>query len=164
MQLMPAAAKKAAQQNRLTYRLNDLTAKPEYNMQLGMAALAEYLDKWGGSYVLAVASYNAGAGNVTRWIETYGDPRDPNVDPIDWIELIPFGETRNYVQRVLENIEVYRDRLGGSGKLTILADLHRPNLPRVIALKDQPAATPVSVEQSTPAFANPEIGQPVAVP
>jgi soluble lytic murein transglycosylase len=164
MQLMPASAKRTAQLVHMTYRLNDLTARPEYNMQLGMAAFADYFDKWSGSYVLAIASYNAGAGNVTRWVESNGDPRDPNVDPIDWIELIPFGETRNYVQRVLENVEIYRNRLGGNGKLAILADLHRPNLPRVVALKDKPSVAPVSVEQAVPALGNLPIGQPLAIP
>jgi soluble lytic murein transglycosylase len=165
MQLMPATAKRAAQQNKMTYKLTDLTANPQYNMQLGMATISEYLEKWGGSYILGIASYNAGAGNVTRWVEANGDPRDPTVDPIDWIERIPFSETRNYVQRVLENLGVYHNRLGGNGKLTILADLHRPNLPRVIALKDQPGSpAPVFVEHPAPVVNSPATGQPVAVP
>jgi soluble lytic murein transglycosylase len=127
MQLMPASAKHAASLSRLTFRPNDLN-KPEYNMQLGMTTLAEYLERWGGSYVLAVASYNAGPSNVRNWVETYGDPRDAGVDPIDWIESIPFPETRNYVQRVLENLEVYRNRLSNSDQnLVILSDLYRPN-------------------------------------
>ena len=127
MQLMPASAKHAASLSRLTFRPNDLN-KPEYNMQLGMTTLAEYLERWGGSYVLAVASYNAGPSNVRNWVETYGDPRDAGVDPIDWIEAIPFPETRNYVQRVLENLEVYRSRLSNSDQnLVILSDLYRPN-------------------------------------
>ena len=144
MQLMPASARRAAKDHGLRYRLNDLTVKPEYNMQLGMSVIGDYLEQWGGSYILAIASYNAGAGNVTRWIETYGDPRDPTIDPIDWIELIPFGETRNYVERVLENVGVYRARLG-STRLGILADLHRPNLPRVIVLKDTAPEPPIPV-------------------
>ena len=98
----------------LAYRQNDLTANPTYNMQLGMATLAEYLERWNGSYVLGIASYNAGPTNVRNWVETYGDPRDANVDPIDWIESIPFPETRNYVQRVIENLEVYRNRLNNT--------------------------------------------------
>jgi soluble lytic murein transglycosylase len=155
MQLMPASAQKAAKATGLTYRLNDLTTKPEYNIQLGMSELSGSLDKWNGSYVLAIASYNAGPGNVARWVDTYGDPRDPKIDVIDWIELIPFGETRNYVQRVLENVEIYRNRLGGNGRLGILADLHRPNLPRVVALKDQPSAAPVFIERAAPLLIGP---------
>ncbi len=72
------------------------------------------LGEYGGSHILTFAAYNAGGGNVRDWIKAYGDPRDPNVDPIDWIERIPFTETRNYVQRVAENLQVYRARLGNS--------------------------------------------------
>lgn len=126
MQLMPASAKHAANMSRLAYRPGDLN-NPEYNMQLGMATLSEYLDRWDGSYILGIASYNAGPSNVRNWVETYGDPRDPSVDPIDWIESIPYPETRNYVQRVLENLQVYRNRLSNSDQsLVILSDLYRP--------------------------------------
>jgi soluble lytic murein transglycosylase len=139
MQLMPASARKAAKQHGLVYRLGDLVAKPQYNMQLGMATLSDYLDHWGGSYILAIASYNAGEGNVTRWVENFGDPRDPTIDPIDWIEQIPFSETRNYVQRVLENVGIYRNRLSGRDqKLAIMADLYRPNAPKISVLKYEP--------------------------
>ena len=69
------------------------------------------MEDWKGSYILAFASYNAGGGNVKKWIQTYGDPRKPQVDMIDWVERIPFYETRNYVQRVMENLHVYRARL-----------------------------------------------------
>jgi soluble lytic murein transglycosylase len=75
--------------------------------------------------VLAFAGYNAGRGRVNEWIVKYGDPRDPKVDPIDWVERIPFSETRNYVQRVLENLQIYRMRLGRGSKLSIEADLRR---------------------------------------
>jgi soluble lytic murein transglycosylase len=125
MQLMPASAKRAASARGLTYRPNDLN-NPAYNIQLGMATIAEYLGRWDGSYILAIASYNAGPGNVRNWIDSYGDPRDAGVDPIDWIESIPYPETRNYVQRVLENLEVYRNRLSSSDqKLEIVTDLYR---------------------------------------
>ena len=155
MQLMPATAKQAASMHRLTYRVNDLTANPQYNMQLGMATLEDYLEYWGGSYVLAISAYNAGSRNVLKWVEANGDPRDPTVDPIDWIELIPFNETRNYVQRVLENVELYRNRLSGSDqKLKILSDLYRPKLPNAIVLKYQPpppAEVPIPVPKPTQA-------------
>jgi len=125
MQLMPASAKRAASARGLAYRPNDLS-NPSYNMQLGMATLTEYLDRWDGSYILAIASYNAGPGNVRNWVEAYGDPRDAGTDPIDWIESIPYPETRNYVQRVLENLEVYRNRLSNSDqRLQIVSDLYR---------------------------------------
>src|SRR5262249_39318364 len=76
-----------------------------------------------GNYILAFAAYNAGRGRVREWIERFGDPRDPKVDPVDWVERIPFMETRNYVQRVMENIQVYRTLLGGNAPLTIETDL-----------------------------------------
>jgi soluble lytic murein transglycosylase len=138
MQLMPATAKRAAGSLKLPYRPRDLS-QPQYNMQLGMATLSDYLGQWGGSYILAIAAYNAGSANVVRWVETYGDPRDPSIDPIDWIEMIPFGETRNYVQRVLENVQVYRNLLGGGEqRLSILSDLYRPNAPKVTVVKYEP--------------------------
>jgi len=151
MQLMPATAQRAASMNRLGFRLGDLTSNPRYNMQLGMVTLDDYLAYWGDSYVLAIASYNAGPTNVRRWVEANGDPRDSSVDPIDWIEMIPFSETRNYVQRVLENIEVYRNRLSGTDqRLTILSDLYRPKLPNRVVLKEQappPSEVPIPVRR-----------------
>jgi soluble lytic murein transglycosylase len=138
MQLMPATARRAASMNRLGFRLNDLTTNPRYNMQLGMVTLDDYIAYWGDSYVLAIASYNAGPTNVRKWIEANGDPRDSSVDPIDWIEMIPFSETRNYVQRVLENLEIYRNRLSGRDqRLAILSDLYRPKLPNRVVVKAQ---------------------------
>jgi soluble lytic murein transglycosylase len=129
MQLMPATARQTARNLGVAYRESGL-GEPDYNMQLGSAHLSELLARWSGSYVLTIAAYNAGSGNVSNWVETYGDPRTPAIDVIDWIELIPFGETRNYVQRVLENIQVYRARLaGGRENLTILADLARSGAP-----------------------------------
>jgi len=146
MQLMPASAKRAAAMHGMAFRMNDLTANPAYNIQLGMGTLTEYLDEWNGSYVLAIASYNAGPGNVRNWVEIYGDPRDANVDPIDWMESIPFPETRNYVQRVLENLEVYRNRLSNSDqRLGILTDLYRPNTVNLAA------ARPVTATGAPPA-------------
>ena len=151
MQVMPASAKEAAKTHGITYRPAELN-DPGYNMQLGMAHLSDSLKQWDGSYILSLASYNAGAGTVRNWIAAYGDPREPGVDPIDWIELIPYGETRNYVQRVLENIEVYRNRLAGSDqKLMILNDLYRPNAPSAaIVLKVAATPTAVPVPQRAP--------------
>ncbi len=127
MQMMPGSARATASAHGLRYSLSDLTADPKYNMQLGQAHIADFLAEWGGSYVLAIASYNAGDNNVRKWIATNGDPRTASVDPVDWIELIPFGETRNYVMRVLENTGVYRNRIAGSDqKLRIIDDLYSP--------------------------------------
>jgi soluble lytic murein transglycosylase len=135
MQLMPSSAKRSAGLAGVAYRPNDLLSDTTYNEQLGMVELSDDLATYGGSYILTAAAYNAGKGNVNRWLDTYGDPRSPTVDPIDWIEEIPFKETRNYVQRVLENTEVYRNRLSGRDEpLRILADLYRPRAPDARAL------------------------------
>jgi soluble lytic murein transglycosylase len=156
MQLIPASAQRAANALGLPYRPGDLTANPSYNVQLGMQTLSDYLNRWDGSYILAIATYNAGPMNVERWVETYGDPRTPGVDPVDWIESIPFPETRNYVQRVLENLEVYRNRLGNTDRaLSIIADLYRPGTVEADSTKPMPmlasSATTVPPAIATPA-------------
>jgi len=107
MQLMPATAREQAGKLGLPYDLGRLTRDPEYNIQMGSAYFERLMNYWGGSAPLAVASYNAGMGNVRKWINQYGDPRTPGVDIVNWIEQIPFSETRGYVQRVLENAVVY---------------------------------------------------------
>ena len=109
MQLMPATARHTAQRMGLPFSRDRLTDDPDYNVRLGQAYLRELLDQFGGSYILALAAYNAGPSRAKSWISLYGDPRDPSVDPINWIERIPFSETRNYVQRILESLVVYRD-------------------------------------------------------
>ncbi len=108
MQLMPATAAQVARRLAIPASVPALTADPAYNMRLGTAYLAELLEKFEGSVPMAVAGYNAGPHRVTDWMAQNGDPRTPAVDVIDWIELIPFAETRNYVQRVIENQVVYR--------------------------------------------------------
>jgi soluble lytic murein transglycosylase len=126
MQLMPATAKAVAKKNGLPYAKGRLTSDPSYNISLGRAYLNELLGKFGGSYVLAIASYNAGPGRAVEWLGKNGDPRRKDVDTIDWIESIPFSETRNYVQRVIENVQVYRHRLGGTQiAISIEQDLAR---------------------------------------
>ena len=98
----------------MIYVLKKLTNDKAYNLQIGQAYLSELLGTFDNSYILTLAAYNAGPARVRRWIKANGDPRDPIVDPIDWIELIPLDETRNYVQRVIENLHVYRHRMGES--------------------------------------------------
>jgi peptidoglycan lytic transglycosylase len=133
MQMMPASAKVAARQAKLPYRPDALLHDMRYNMQLGMTEYRGHLDRYGGSWILAAAAYNAGPNNAKKWLETNGDPRVS--DPIDWIEQIPFGETRNYVQRVLENAQVYRARLAGKDvPLKILENLYAPNQPNMPVL------------------------------
>ena len=151
MQLMPASAKRAAAEAHLPYKPNALLSDTTYNMQLGMTELSRNLASWSGSYILSIAAYNAGPGNVHKWIDLYGDPRDPNVDPIDWIEQIPFSETRNYVMRVIENMEVYRNRLAGHDQpLQILSDIYRPGLPKVAVLPYVPPSTASAVPVPEP--------------
>ncbi len=112
MQLMPATASETARELGLSHRKDWLTEKPSYNIQLGTAYLEKMLDRFNGSYALALAAYNAGPGRVPGWIADYGDPRTGEINEMDWIESIPIYETRNYVQRVLEAAYVYRDMFG----------------------------------------------------
>ena len=156
MQVMPYSARHDAQLAGVDYRPQSLGSDPQYNMQLGMAELACYLTDWGGSYVLAAAAYNAGPGNVRKWIAAFGDPRDARVDPLDWIEEIPFTETRNYVQRVLDNTQVYRNRLSGHDeRLRILEDVYRPNAVQTAPLSYVPPSQTVTAPVPMPKPAAP---------
>ncbi len=122
MQLMPATAAQVAAQNGLSYDSDKLIEDPLYNATLGTDYLARLLRQFDGSYVLASAAYNAGPGRVREWLGTYGDPRTEEVDAVEWIETIPFTETRNYVMRVLESLHVYRARLSGETEPIRLAN------------------------------------------
>lgn len=128
MQLMPDTARRTAKRLGLEFDLQRLL-DPEYSTQLGAAHLRDLKEDWKGSLILIFASYNAGGGNVSKWIKAYGDPRSPKIDPVDWVERIPFSETRNYVQRVMEALLVYRHRLGSLnakplGQETALSHAH----------------------------------------
>ena len=102
----------------MRYSRSRLKSSPKYNITLGQTYLGDLIEKFQGSYVLALASYNAGPHRAQRWIRSYGDLRDKDVDSVDWVEMIPFNETRDYVQRVLENLQVYRSLI--SNKQAIL--------------------------------------------
>lgn len=121
MQLMPPTATQVARQIGVQVSLVSLTDDPTRNMQLGTSYLRDMLARFGGSLPLAVAAYNAGPHRVEEWLATNGDPRTGGIDMLDWLELIPSAQTRNYVQRVLENVEIYRARLGESTP-TLLAE------------------------------------------
>ena len=108
MQLMPRTARITAKKNNYKYKRIYLTSRPAYNVRIGSFYFKEMLNKFNGSYVLALAAYNAGPSRVNRWLKTYGDPRKNEIDPVTWMELIPISETRNYVQRVIEGIYMYR--------------------------------------------------------
>jgi len=125
MQVTPDAGRYVCKRAGVSFDLNRMKTDPVYNAQLGAAELGGLLEDYRGSYIMTFAAYNAGRGSVRKWVERYGDPRDPNVDAVDWVELIPFAETRNYVQRVMENLQVYRARFGGGSRLQIEADLRR---------------------------------------
>jgi soluble lytic murein transglycosylase len=125
MQVTPDAGKYVCKKYGASFDLARLKTDPVYNAALGAAELGGLIEDYRGSYIMTFAAYNAGRGSVKKWIERYGDPRDPKVDAVDWVELIPFSETRNYVQRIMENLQVYRARFGGGTRLQIEADLHR---------------------------------------
>lgn len=125
MQLMPGTAKLVAKQYRLGYAPEKLTGDPAYNVKLGAAHLGDLIEEFGGSYILTLAAYNAGPRRSREWVEAHGDPRAGNVDPIDWVEMIPFTETRNYVQKVMQNVHVYRTRLAPKTMYAMTADLRR---------------------------------------
>ena len=126
MQLIPSTAKLTARKEGLRYSRSALLDDPIYNMTIGSAHLSHLFERYNGSYVMTFAAYNAGPHRVTQWVERYGDPRSAAIDPIDWAESIPFSETRNYVQRVLENTQVYRGRFtGGPIPGSLSKDLER---------------------------------------
>ncbi|GLK67505.1 lytic transglycosylase domain-containing protein [Hansschlegelia plantiphila] len=123
LQMLPTTAAKTAKNAGVAFDARRLTSDASFNAQLGAAHLGELARDFNGSYVMVFAAYNAGASRVTQWVQRYGDPRKPDTDPVDWVERIPFTETRNYVQRVMENTQVYRARLGGRTALLIDRDM-----------------------------------------
>ena len=125
MQMIPRYAQAEARMVGLPFRSSWLTDDPQYNLRLGRGFLDDLVDDFGGSYILAAAAYNAGPSRARQWINDFGDPRT-SVDPVEWIESIPFAETRNYIQRVLENTIVYRHRLTGQPvEIKLSEDLSR---------------------------------------
>ncbi len=111
MQLMPGTAKEVAKKAGISHDVKWLTSKPAHNVALGTRYLQRLLSRYNGNYAMALAAYNAGPARVDRWVNEIGDPRNPKVDLVNWIEMIPIYETRNYVQRVLEGVYVYRQTL-----------------------------------------------------
>jgi soluble lytic murein transglycosylase len=114
MQFMPATAARTARRFNQPYHVNMLTDNPTFNAMLGAAHLGELMEETKGSIVMTFASYNAGGRRVREWVEAYGDPRKPGVDVVEWVERIPIYETRHYVQKVMENLQVYRARMQGN--------------------------------------------------
>ena len=125
MMLLPSTARVVARQMGVGFAEGRLY-EADYNMQLGSFHLGQLVDTFSGSYLMTAAGYNAGPGRPARWVGECGDPRQPGFDPADFIECTPFTETRDYMMRVMENMQVYRARLnGGTGRLTPTADLKR---------------------------------------
>jgi soluble lytic murein transglycosylase len=125
MQLMPATASSIAAKMQLPFSPDRLTSDGIYNALLGRTYVESLIDDFGGSYALAIAAYNAGPGRVRQWLHDYGDPRGGSIDMVDWIEMIPINETRNYVQRVLENLQIYRGQVGRDSAFSLASDLAR---------------------------------------
>jgi soluble lytic murein transglycosylase len=125
LQVMPITARHICRDYNLKCDIPRLMKDAAYNTMMGSAYIADRMDEFSGSYILTLAGYNAGPGRAREWIREFGDPRNGSVDPIDWIHRIPIEETREYVQKVLSNIQIYRARLGESNAVRLSADLRR---------------------------------------
>ena len=137
MQLMPQTARQVAASAKMKYELARLVSDPSYNVTLGSVFLAQLVSAYSGSYVLTLAAYNAGPGRVAEWIKEFGDPRDKAVDPVDWVERIPFTETRQYVQKILESVQLYRCGFESSKPgFQLVEDLHRGRPGKIPDLED----------------------------
>jgi soluble lytic murein transglycosylase len=139
MQVTPEAGRDTAKRFGVAYDWKRLVSDPVYNTQMGVAEISALFREYARSYVMTFAGYNAGRGRVRQWVAQHGDPRDPRVDAVDWVERIPLAETRNYVQRVMESLQVYSARLGASIATT------EPNLHRVTTIESRPKPTYVDV-------------------
>jgi soluble lytic murein transglycosylase len=144
MQVTPEAGRDTARRFGVTYDWDRMISDPVYNTQMGAAELSALLKEYGGSPIMTFAGYNAGRGRVRDWVKLYGDPRNPDVDAIDWVERIPLSETRNYVQRVIENLLVYRVRFESGASLMSKSD-QRPN-----SLQEANSAPPLLAPASAP--------------
>jgi len=124
MQVTPEAARDTAKRFGVAYDWKRLVSDPVYNTQMGAAEISALFKEYTGSYLMTFAGYNAGRGRVQQWVARHGDPRNPKIDAVDWVERISLAETRNYVQRVMENLQVYAARLGAR-VTTVEPNLHR---------------------------------------
>lgn len=123
MQMIDSTAQRTAKQIGVPFDKEKMLNEPAYNARLGAAHLGQLLADYRGSHILTFVAYNAGPRRAKEWIAAYGDPREPGVDPIDWVERIPFSETRNYVQRVMENLEIYARLLNAPDNTRLRAEL-----------------------------------------
>jgi len=122
LQVMPITARHVCKDYKIKCDIPRLMTDNSYNTMMAAAYIGDRMKEFSGSYVLGIAGYNAGPGRARQWIREFGDPRDPKIDPIDWIHRIPFEETREYVQKVLSNVQVYRARIGSGPMKLMLAD------------------------------------------
>ncbi len=143
MQVTPEAGRDTAKRFAVSYDWKRLISDPVYNTQMGAAEISALFKEYAGSYILTFAGYNAGRGRVREWVAQHGDPRDPKVDAVDWVERIPLAETRNYVERVMENLQVYGARFGAS-IATVEPNLHRA---ATIEWHPEPATSVESIPQ-----------------
>lgn len=143
MQVTPEAGRDTAKRFGLTYDWDRMISDPVYNTQMGAAELSALLSEYRGNQIMTFAGYNAGRGRVREWVQARGDPRDPKVDPVDWVERIPLSETRNYVQRVMENVQVYRAQFEGSGMVAGKSDQR-------VVTHDISASAPVAAAAPAP--------------
>jgi soluble lytic murein transglycosylase len=161
MQVTPDAGRDTAKRFGVSYDWNRLVSDPVYNTQMGAAEISALIKDYRGSLILTFAGYNAGRGRVQQWMAQHGDPRDPKVDAVDWVERIPFSETRNYVQRVMENLQVYGKRFGTTSA-TAEPNLHRAALierPLEPAAMDERTAPVAIGESAGPVAAEPGQGE-----
>lgn len=147
MQLMPRTAQLVSRKLKIRYSRARLLLDPAYNIRLGQSYLKRMLDRFDGSIIMALAAYNAGPHRVKRWVQTFGHPGPSALDMVDWIEQIPYTETRNYVQRVLENRAVYHSRNNGIRVAIALGDQFEI---AKVEEEEKPNVTPVPPEKSTP--------------
>jgi soluble lytic murein transglycosylase len=148
MQVTPEAGRDTAKRFGVAYDWDRMVSDPVYNTQMGAAELSALLKEYAGSNIMTFAGYNAGRGRVRDWVKLYGDPRDPNVDAIDWVERIPLSETRNYVQRVIENLQVYRVLFENGASLISKSDQRPSSLQE--ANSAPPLLAPTSASQEGP--------------
>ncbi|MEM1370686.1 MAG: lytic transglycosylase domain-containing protein, partial [Pseudomonadota bacterium] len=143
LQVMKITARHVCRDYRIKCQYGRLLTDEAYNTKIASAYIGDRMAEFNGSYILGLAGYNAGPGRARQWIRQYGDPRSANMDPMDWIERIPFSETRAYVQKVLSNIQVYRARLGEKNSLRLIQDMQRakPRAGRAAAQLFAPGGT-----------------------
>ena len=122
MQMLPATAAEVAKDQGIKFSKAKLASDPAYNATLGAAYLKELVDQFGPSVALVASGYNAGPGRPRGWVDAFGDPRLASTDVVDWVEMIPFTETRTYVMRVVEGVVIYRAKLRGTAGPVNISD------------------------------------------